>query len=123
MSNTLARLRAKALVTQQDRCFYCQYTLCSTGPDAFARQHGITIRQARLLICTAEHLTARQDGGRDRQTNIAAACSYCNQHRHRLKKPPDPDRFAQYVRRRVSKRAWHSHALQKPTLRPPAALH
>ncbi|WP_254782667.1 HNH endonuclease, partial [Lysobacter sp. yr284] len=31
--------------------------------------------------CTAEHLIARHEGGRNRRENIAAACWLCNQRR------------------------------------------
>jgi 5-methylcytosine-specific restriction endonuclease McrA len=41
--------------------------------------------------CTAEHLVARMDGGRDTRDNIVAACRRCNAARHQLGLGPAPD--------------------------------
>ncbi|WP_277374865.1 HNH endonuclease [Pseudomonas sp. AA-38] len=75
--------------------------------ESFAIQHGITVKQARHFQCTAEHLQARQDGGRDVPGNIAAACIRCNQLRHKRKKPMPAEKYLQHVVKRVSKGGWH----------------
>ncbi|MEB1547610.1 HNH endonuclease signature motif containing protein [Xanthomonas campestris pv. campestris] len=63
-------------------------------------------RFARRYQCTAEHLMAQQDGGKDTRGNIAAACWTCNQRRHRRKKLLTPEAFRALVRRRVAAGKW-----------------
>nr|WP_199918517.1 HNH endonuclease [Pseudomonas veronii] len=74
----------------------------------FAILHKISIKQARRLQCTAEHLTARQDGGKDEVSNIVAACVTCNGGRHKIKDVPDPDEYRMLVQKRLSAGKWHS---------------
>ncbi|WP_282097584.1 HNH endonuclease [Luteibacter sp. SG786] len=64
-----------------------------------------------MLRCTAEHLTARQDGGRNMASNIAAACWICNARRHRRKFPPPPAAYRAFVQQRLDKGKWHPPAL------------
>lgn len=59
------------------------------------------------LKCTAEHLNAHQDGGTIAQSNIVAACWFCNQQRHRRKVAPVPEQFRKLVQQRMSKGRWH----------------
>lgn len=54
-----------------------------SDPESFARHHGISSATAKRFQCTAEHLVARQDGGKDTAANIVAACAYCNHGRHK----------------------------------------
>ncbi|WP_425515938.1 HNH endonuclease [Stenotrophomonas acidaminiphila] len=81
---------------------------------AFAAIASIGKRQAKERRCTAEHLQARCDGGSNSRGNIAAACWYCNQQRHRLPVPPDSKAYAEYVQREVLAGRWrtvrHGHA-------------
>lgn len=51
---------------------------------AFAAAHGISRDWARMFRLTAEHLTAKMDGGCTIASNIVAACHYCNHGRHAL---------------------------------------
>jgi 5-methylcytosine-specific restriction endonuclease McrA len=80
-------------------------------PAAFARQHRISQRAARLLQCTAEHLVARKDGGRNCTANIAAACVTCNRRRHQRKKALPPADYQTYVARRLRAGKWHTDYL------------
>ncbi|WP_087496096.1 HNH endonuclease [Curvibacter sp. AEP1-3] len=75
----------------------------------FRREQGLTPKQALLLKSTAEHLKARQDGGRDSCSNIAAACLYCNRKRHagRSKCAPDSASYKRVIQEKVSKGKWH----------------
>ncbi|WP_370315223.1 HNH endonuclease signature motif containing protein [Roseivivax marinus] len=59
-----------------------------------------------LLRCTAEHLQARSDGGKDTFDNIVAACWFCNTRRHNQKVPLEPEAYRQHVRRRMSAGRW-----------------
>ena len=86
----LKRLRADAFARQNGLCFYCGQPMWLDDCAAFAREYGLTLRQARRRQCTAEHLIARKDGGRESASNIVAACRGCNQTRHRRKLPPPP---------------------------------
>ena len=111
MCNHLAHLRYSAYRAQSGRCFYCGFPMWVRNPESFAAAHGITSPQARLFQCTAEHLEARQDGGKDTKQNIVAACLCCNQRRHGRKEAPGPDDYRLLVQRRLSKGGWHSKSL------------
>lgn len=106
-SKNLSRSRSIAFAHQGGRCYYCGCAMWLGDPSAFCQAHHLKPKQARMLQCTGEHLLARQDGGTESRDNIAAACAFCNQTRHKRKKPPAPDTYAREVRNRVAKRGWH----------------
>lgn len=106
-TRSLRRFRAAAFVRQHGRCYYCKKPMWLHDPAAFGAEHGVTPRQARQLRCTAEHLRARQDGGRDTRDNIVAAHLACNRGRHRRKVPPSPERWKE-IRTRQWRVAAHS---------------
>ena len=108
MSTTLIKSRLKAFDLQQGRCIYCELPMWLDNPEAFAKKYKITIKGAALFKCTAEHLLARQDGGKDKESNIVAACYFCNQKRHTCKNPKDPISYKHYVSNRVGKGKWNS---------------
>jgi len=83
-------LRAQACKQQGGRCFYCGRPMWTNDARVFAKQLGISRKQALPLRCTAEHLIARQDGGKDASENIVAACYACNHERHELPLAPSP---------------------------------
>ncbi|WP_245851516.1 HNH endonuclease [Pseudomonas segetis] len=56
--------------------------------------------------CTAEHLRARQDGGKDSSLNIAAACKRCNRLRHSRKTAPSPSDYQRFVQKRLNTGGW-----------------
>ncbi len=107
MSKSLAVFRSKALSRQHGRCYYCELFMWSGDPVAFASKHGLTLRQVKRLQCTGEHLQARQDGGKNSEANIVAACRACNQGRHRKKKAPPPDQYRLFIQRRIEQGRWH----------------
>ena len=108
MAKSLSKIRSKALQFQGGRCIYCGVPMWTDDCATFARCHGLSLRIARRLQCTAEHLQARQDGGRDSSGNIAAACRLCNHRRHAQRKiAPTPEEYGALVRRRVASRRWH----------------
>lgn len=76
------------------------------SPDEL-RPLGLRPKTAAPLRCTAEHLVARQDGGKDVEGNIAAACLLCNSSRHKRKTPPAPDAYRAFVQGRLAKGKWH----------------
>lgn len=107
MPNSLVRPRTHAFVHQSGRCFYCGLPMWTDNPVDFATEHGITLRQAKSLQCTGEHLVARQDGGASAPSNIVAACRFCNERRHKRKTPPPPEHYIHLVRKRMRLGRWH----------------
>jgi HNH endonuclease len=73
---------------------------------AFAKKFALTKQQAHYFFCTAEHLEARCDGGKDVQGNIVAACKYCNLKRHQLSNPLPPDQYSSFVKSNMEARNW-----------------
>lgn len=112
MPSKIATLRERAYQRQNCRCCYCglPMVLHSDLP-SFADRLGIRPSGAQALLCTAEHLEARCDGGRDSQANIAAACVTCNQRRHRMRPAPTPDAYRAIVQVQMKNGCWHRRAL------------
>jgi 5-methylcytosine-specific restriction endonuclease McrA len=101
MSKLLKHPRTIACLRQSGRCYYCTLPMWSGSLSEFASKYRLTVGQARVLRCTGEHLTARQDGGNASTSNIVAACVFCNQHRHRRKNPPAPESYKRLVNARL----------------------
>ena len=99
--------RRKAFLEQSGRCFYCNAEMWRTQPERFASRHGPSKREALRFKCTSEHLVARCDGGSDSQTNIVAACAFCNATRHKFRCAPEPTTYAKHVHRRLRTGRWH----------------
>ena len=94
--------RNSAAQSQNWLCFYCGLPMGGKG-SPYAK--AVTSEKKRLLV-TAEHLHARQDGGKDSKINITAAHTICNWRRHRRKIPMAPLKFVAYVRLRIEKSRW-----------------
>lgn len=79
------------------------------GEAEFVERYHLTVALARLLRATAEHLDARQDGGRDTAANIAAACLHCNSTRHKGRpcSAPSPAQYRKRVQARIAAGKWH----------------
>lgn len=107
MSKSLNRTRARAFSHQDGRCTYCSRPMWISDPQRFAVQQNLTNKQAQRFQCTAEHLFARKDGGDDSRSNIAAACRYCNMHRHMRKAELTPEQFRALVHARLERGRWH----------------
>jgi HNH endonuclease len=108
MPNTLIKSRFIAFNLQQGRCIYCELPMWLDNPEAFAIKYNITTKGAALFKCTVEHLLAKQDGGKDIESNIVAACHFCNQKRHNCKTPKGPVSYKHYVSNRLGKGKWNS---------------
>jgi 5-methylcytosine-specific restriction endonuclease McrA len=113
VSTTLTKSRFKAYIQQAGLCIYCEQPMWLTDIDTFAKTYQISIKRAKCLKCTAEHLKAKQYGGTDAENNIAAACSYCNQKRHKRKTPLDPIAYKQHVVKHLVKGLWHSMVIKQ----------
>ena len=112
MPRSLATLRTQAAHKQQFRCFYCNFPMWDGSPHNFISVYGLTVKQARLLRCTAEHLHPKSEGGKNTAANIVAACLYCNQYRHKSPKPMDPARYKKHVSQRMQRGKWLAAILQ-----------
>jgi len=108
MPNNLKNIRASAFLHQNGHCIYCDKLMWLSAPLHFAVQQKITTKQARLFQCTAEHLLARKDGGTNATANIAAACLFCNRHRHMRKTELTPVQFQMHVRKRIKQGRWQA---------------
>ena len=108
---SLERPRKRAYLRQSGRCCYCKQPMWLKNLNQYAQQYCLTINRARQMQCTGEHLIAHKDGGSAGNENIAAACKYCNEHRHRRKKALNPTEFGHYVLRRLKKGRWHGLTL------------
>lgn len=106
MSTSLAKLRHHAFLEQSGCCIYCDRPMWEKNSEAFARTYRITVRQALAFQCTAEHLQVKQDGGMDTKRNVAAACLYCNRHRHFRKQPPAPLAYRNRIQKLLNKGKW-----------------
>lgn len=96
-------LRRKAAESQGWQCYYCHFPMWESDPEVFRVRFALSSRAVWHFRCTAEHLEARYDGGRDIEENIVAACHYCNRNRHRKKRPRDAMSYARFVRSRIEK--------------------
>lgn len=116
MSASYSKFRSKSYHSQNHLCFYCEQPMWVDDRAAFALQYSISDKQAESYQCTAEHKTARQDGGLDSQDNIVAACRKCNRTRHLAKHPMPFDQYSKYVKSRMNKGKWHTERLFDNTL-------
>lgn len=106
MANRIQTLRSRKMQLQDGQCCYCDRPMWDADPEDFRRTFGITPHLLAMLRCTAEHLIPASEGGRANAANIAAACRFCNQTRHRVKKPRSPESYRALVQRRLAKGRW-----------------
>jgi hypothetical protein len=98
------KLRINAYKRQNCRCYYCNRLMWEGSPNRFTHENAIPASEVEQRRSTAEHLQARQDGGKNTRCNIVAACRECNHGRHagRADAAPEPDDFKQEVRSRMA---------------------
>jgi len=108
MTSPIARYRASAFNRQSGLCFYCGCPMWDGRADAFIARYKLSSRQALQLQCTAEHLHARADGGKDCQRNIVAACRFCNARRHHRQAARDSAAHRMHVQRCMDRGKWHA---------------
>lgn len=107
MSKVIPKNRLLAFEKQEGRCYYCRVPMWLENKREFAAKHRITKKLAKRLRCTAEHLNARKDGGKNNRENIAAACLYCNSTRHRASEALSPNEYRKHVRCHCRRHEWH----------------
>ena len=93
----LQRFRRRASKRQGGGCFYCGCPMWNASPLAFAKRWRITEARIDWFRETAEHLVPVQDGGTDTESNIVAACHFCNSRRHRAGQNPTARRYLRVV--------------------------
>lgn len=81
-------------------------------PEKFTAHYGIAAGLAKRFRCTAEHVEARRDGGKDVAPNIVAACLFCNATRHKPKHPVEAAKHASVLRSRMAKGRGHPPQVQ-----------
>ncbi|MFT5726748.1 MAG: hypothetical protein ACI8PB_000870 [Desulforhopalus sp.] len=111
MSSTIPNKRQVAFKKQSGRCYYCGSPMWEGKPKEFASKHKITPKYATRFQSTAEHLLARCDGGKDHETNIVAACLFCNSTRHKMRKPLSPPSYRSHIQNRLQQGKWHPQKL------------
>ncbi len=102
----LKNLRRKKMLAQGGRCFYCDLPMWD---EALNPSLPLACRSAELpkiLRCTAEHLHPRSEGGANTPDNIVAACLFCNNARHRRKRPLSPEAHRAHVQQRMAAGRW-----------------
>lgn len=108
MPKSFIRSRSLAFIRQQGRCYYCGSPMWAVDVKVFATRYRITVSQAEQFQCTGEHLVALQDGGNNRETNVVAACLFCNRHRHHHRpcNAPQAEAYKHLVGRQMRKKRW-----------------
>ena len=110
MMTKVQKLRQSAFQRQNGCCFYCGNPMWERRQASlFGQQHPLPPSLLDLCQSTAEHLQAKQDGGKDSRNNIAAACKYCNAIRHqgRTGQAPSPDTHKAQIRARAKRGQGH----------------
>lgn len=112
MSPQVIKSRIHAFKNQSGRCYYCGSHMWQDDQKGFAEKYAISVSAAARFQCTAEHLIARCDGGRNGKSNIVAACRTCNSVRHKRKSPPDPPKYKADIQKRLRRGKWLPEHLQ-----------
>ncbi|MEX1222246.1 MAG: HNH endonuclease [Idiomarina sp.] len=117
VSKVIQKNRLYSAQKQNNRCFYCGLPMWhKANRIEFLQAYKLSGKQARWLQCTAEHKTARSDGGGNERHNIAAACRYCNEKRHQCLKPLNAEDYQKHVGARMARRKWFPESILLPML-------
>lgn len=103
--------RTKAFKKQNGRCYYCELPMWINDTLSFAQSYKLTLKQAEQFKCTGEHLQAFHAGGASNQSNIVAACHYCNAKRHTRKDELSPELYKKKVQNRMRAGKWNTELL------------
>lgn len=103
---TLSNIRRTKMLAQEGRCYYCGLPMWDPALKDAAPAICLTPAMQKYLLCTAEHLHPRSEGGTNSASNIVAACWYCNTRRHHWKAAPAPDAYRAHVQKRMAKGKW-----------------
>jgi hypothetical protein len=106
MSNKIQKIRYKKWLSQNGRCYYCQQETWIANPEDFCQKFNVSRKKALQFECTAEHLLAKSEGGDNCESNIVAACKFCNKARHLYKRVPEPSKYKELVLKRIKCGRW-----------------
>ncbi|WP_171494258.1 restriction endonuclease [Acinetobacter sp. TUM15071] len=106
-SKTLQKNRVLAYESQRGLCYYCGQPMWTSQPENFCNKYRISLKSAKFLKCTAEHVFAQQDGGSNQRVNIVAAYLHCNKTRHKAKNALSVEKYKAKVIRRMAQNKWH----------------
>lgn len=120
MPPSLQRKRARAFESQKGKCFYSEFPMWLADPSSHPLWAPGASGPLGRLQCTAEHKVARVDGGSDASRNVVAACRFCNETRHRRRKPLASRQFKEFVDSRVRRGKWHPTELHRLRRKHPA---
>lgn len=101
-------MRRKAYSIQLEQCYYCGQPMWETDQKGFCSKFNISLKASKFFKCTAEHLIAKQDSGKNSADNIVAACLFCNRTRHLAKNPLNYNKYKTKVLTRMRLNKWHS---------------
>jgi HNH endonuclease len=116
MTTEVQKSRNRAVIRQNNLCFYCRLPMWNGEDDSlsdFCEVYKFSTRQAVRLRCTAEHLRAIQDGGKTTAANIVAACDTCNKRRHARHGRLSWTDYKAFVEKRVAAGRWHHASFYK----------
>jgi 5-methylcytosine-specific restriction endonuclease McrA len=100
--------RTQAFIKQKGLCYYCQFPMWNKDPSEVLKKYNVSMKNLAHFKCTGEHLIAHSEGGSAKQSNIVAACWYCNSKRHQRKKQPNDIQFQKFVQYRIKLSRWNS---------------
>nr|WP_249219070.1 HNH endonuclease [Loktanella sp. SALINAS62] len=104
-------IRKEKMIKQGGRCYYCDLPMWENGAKTNSGTQRKMESAPHVLRCTAEHLHARSEGGKNTVSNIVAACWFCNSRRHRRKRPLPSEKYRQLVRERMAVGRWQVAAV------------
>ncbi|NQY26515.1 MAG: HNH endonuclease [Piscirickettsiaceae bacterium] len=105
---SLIKPRTIAFNHQGGCCFYCDQPMWQSKFLNYSKKYNLTSKQAKKMQATGEHLIPHQDGGSSKQSNIVAACKFCNQQRHKRNVALSPKLFKAFINRRMKQGRWHN---------------
>ena len=94
MASTIRRIRDVKMKAQGGLCYFANGR-CGSPTRTRSTAFNVSPGLAKMLRCTAEHLTPRSEGGKNGGDDIVAACR-CNQTRHRARRPRRPDAYGSW---------------------------
>lgn len=112
----IADMRRGKMLAQGGRCYYCDLPMWDQRLAVETHPQTEGKHPSKALLCTAEHLNPRSEGGGNGADNIVAACWFCNTTRHRRKRPQSPQQFKTHVMKRMRQGRWLRATVQQHLL-------
>ena len=105
-SKRTARLRKAAARKQAHRCYYCGVLMADNVIPNIWQELNLPLEHANWLRCTAEHLVPKSAGGNLCESNIVAACMYCNNKRSQHR-GLSHQQYKEYVKNELRMNRWY----------------